>query len=100
MVLSGEPPCDVGQVGSYVKRGAIELLDLLGDGGSLVCLPTADDDSGRPVLRGVASGINSFNGTLGKLASWFALLMAMQTGDWDETITKLEVAKQTQNLQE
>ena len=32
----------------------------------------------RPVLRGVASGINSFNGTLGKLASWFALLMAMQ----------------------
>ena len=32
----------------------------------------------RPILRGVAGGINAFNGTLGKLASWFALLMAFQ----------------------
>lgn len=32
----------------------------------------------RPILRGVAGGINTFNGTLGKLASWFALLMALQ----------------------
>ena len=32
----------------------------------------------RPILRGVASGVNSFNGTLGKLAAWFALLMAFQ----------------------
>ena len=32
----------------------------------------------RPILRGVAGGINTFNGTLGKLASWFALLMAFQ----------------------
>ena len=32
----------------------------------------------RPILRGVAGGIDAFNGTLGKLASWFALLMAFQ----------------------
>ncbi len=32
----------------------------------------------RPVLRRVASGIDVFNGTLGKLASWFVLLMAFQ----------------------
>ncbi len=32
----------------------------------------------RPILRRVAGGINVFNGTLGKLASWFVLLMAFQ----------------------
>lgn len=32
----------------------------------------------RPILRGVARGVNAFNGTLGKLAAWFALLMAFQ----------------------
>ena len=32
----------------------------------------------RPILRRVASGIDSFNGTIGKLAAWFVLLMAFQ----------------------
>ena len=32
----------------------------------------------RPVLRSVAGGIDRFNGTLGKLASWFVLFMAFQ----------------------
>lgn len=32
----------------------------------------------RPILRWVATGINAFNGTLGKLASWFVLLMTFQ----------------------
>ena len=32
----------------------------------------------RPVLRNVAGGIDRFNGTLGKLASWFVLIMAFQ----------------------
>lgn len=32
----------------------------------------------RPILRRVAGGIDSFNGTIGKLAAWFVLLMAFQ----------------------
>lgn len=32
----------------------------------------------RPILRKVAAGVNAFNGTLGKLAAWFVLLMAFQ----------------------